>query len=403
MANLKQKRLIILCLLMTFILVVVSGCGTPVKDIDDTDVEGRIKVLIDPSGIDFSQVSEIFVQVKKGSLKESKKISDVTDLEVAFGDLETGQWSVVADLKDDEGYILWIGEGEVTVEGDSTSSITIDDFNAQVSGKVVDLASAPVADTNISLDGEVMDITDSNGVFNFDLPENGDYTLNIKGGDGDYPYNSEEEITVDSSSDPMCLGELVSHPVLGIGVVIESKTAAQGMSAGNKEELTVEMKEIDLETIKGRNKSPIGGRLSVDICSMPDDKIKNNPSLVLLVWEPVSGTSDYEIYFVTDGSEELVWGSSSVDPGVDPEFDSDEPAAYLDNDDELSGSLEQAGTYSFIIKADGNKIVQVPVSIGQVLDRYPEGINYNASTETLNWSDVDKADDYNVIVELIGA
>jgi hypothetical protein len=121
---------------------------------------------------------------------------------------------------------------------------------------------------------------------------------------------------------------------------------------------------------------------------------------IYLNWEPLSGASDFTVYYLgPDGTQnEQVWPPPDGSP-EDPDYNSSDPAVYLDLSVELAGLVKDPGSYQFRLTASkGSETKQstITVSIGTILNQCPAPANPLYISSRLNWSAVTAAPGYTV-------
>ncbi len=190
----------------------------------------------------------------------------------------------------------------------------------------------------------------------------------------------------------------VINNTIGVGVIMQSRSTMT-FSSFNGHPTGTAWKKIDLAPGTGGVREVPLARQTYRAAALDlTDKL----ALILLVWEKVAGAGHYQVFY--QGNK--VWDSATVDITKDPAFETNNPQAYLDSDDngELSGIITGTGQYSFQIKAlSGNAVIaqaSVTASLGIHLQSLPANIGF--SNPNLTWDPVTSVNEYRINFKLAG-
>jgi hypothetical protein len=178
--------------------------------------------------------------------------------------------------------------------------------------------------------------------------------------------------------------------VMAIGVIAQSKTAvSNSVSLGSVISNSPNWKRLDVPLVNQTGAAT--RRVMTNSINLTGSNIY---AYIYLAWNAVTGAGSYQVLY--NGTK--VWDSTASHLN-DPAGGSTQ--AYLDVNDELSGKISAAGSYSFQVKAlngSGTVLAEgvVVASLGVKLADYPQNIYYVSGTHLLSWTGVSGADGYRV-------
>ncbi len=201
-------------------------------------------------------------------------------------------------------------------------------------------------------------------------------------------------------NDPAITGEPVWNK--GLGVVTDSATAlfstavaSSSASSGWTKEISLKELLVAQSIVQAAN--PVHINSGFKAMSLTSEDWGSAVKYIFLDWNPLSGATNYKIYFLgKDGTMNIeVWNSLDPHPN-DPVYTT---KAYLDLSDELRKNSEDlvpdAGEYQFKViaynKSYSKEYPVITVSIGLLLDKYLKEANIIRTGNQLSWPPIDGA------------
>ncbi len=196
----------------------------------------------------------------------------------------------------------------------------------------------------------------------------------------------------------------------GIGVIIMSTTASFP-SLATEGGITASLKDSPalaggmgfkqwLATQSYHSFAPVAkslnGNSAITASAISETDWDQSVKYIFLDWQPLSGASYYQVYFLgADGSlNRNVWDSRDNHPN-DPAYAT---KAFLDITEELAGIVKEAGQYQFkVIAYNSSSSKEYPVitvSIGRLMGSFPTVSTADTGSNKLSWAEVDGAEGY---------
>ena len=255
---------------------------------------------------------------------------------------------------------------------------------------------------NVSITiGNYRAVTDSSGNFQIENFMTGSYQVSVRGISDDdlYLYGPA---TIAVSKDGVL--DITAYKLNGFGVIAAPFSSDEGSVASlafNNDNDS--FKRISWDDFERRDEPNYANTTTMSLendfsgstAAVSDDFLNHNTSYFALKWEAVDGAEKYQIKY----KNELIW-DSAIDPNDKEPYSADDPQAYLDLSDELSGETITAGDHDFqllYIKSNNENIVaSISLSIGQYLSNYPTELARTEGQNQITWQGVDEAHNYRV-------
>lgn len=393
----KEKKYIFFVLLVSSILILSACSSSLVKSPGGSNVINlRFNIGRDFSEVSVEDIEEINVEIYKDNVQIiSENITMNFEQTISIPYQKSGNYKIKVKVKGQDDTLLYTGtavlsniNGIVTVTSkDFEFTIVANNQLTQIKGQIVDESGNEIKDLEVHLGSQKI-ITNRQGEFKFSYLNPGEYTLSFK----DISTNREIPFIINDLTFNIekyqikDLGKIKAYQITGIGVILQSMTTTlQNQTTGNQySAINQQVEEMDWANLAREDSLYSITEKSLEK-NMEKADLINKIALILIKWKPIQQVISYKIKY----NNQEIWNSKNLNENVDPAFNSDEPEAYLDLNDELAGKITETGSYQFqIIGVKNSGEIKLPVintSLGQMTDNYPDNINYDENSGILNW------------------